>query len=243
MRDLNVMDLNLCVRCLPKQVRHLMNDEGDRVIVAGGYIRSVIMNDKVNDVDIFAGNRDRSLALANTLSPDNKPYTTKNAITIRNLSIAVQFIHRWTFDKPEDIIDSFDFTICQTAFWYNRNTHKWVGICSDRFYMDLAAKRLHYLRPTRDEAPGGTMLRVLKYYQRGYRIPLDSLGAVISRICSGFDFDRSDFKNEETRTAILTGLLFEVDPNNLIQHQPYFPNESAILNGLSEDVEDIIEEA
>lgn len=69
------------------------------------------------------------------------------------------------------------------------------------------------------------MLRVLKYYQRGYRIPLDSLGAVISRVCRGFDFDKGDFSDEEWRTKVITGLLFEVDPNGIVAHEAYLPKE------------------
>lgn len=228
MKDLYSMDLNFCVKRLPKKLRKLMIEKGDTVIVAGGYIRSVLIGDKVNDIDVFAGDKNRSRNLAIQLEPDIKPYVTENAVTVRCLPIAIQFIHRWKYHKPEEILASFDFTICQTAIWYNRLTKKWIGICGDRFYMDLACKRLHYLSPIRDEAPGGSMLRILKYYQRGYRIPLDSLGAVISRVCGGFDFHKSDFKSEQTRTKVITGLLFEVDPNTVIQHEAYFPIESQI---------------
>jgi hypothetical protein len=61
------------------------------------------------------------------------------------------------------------------------------------------------------------MLRVLKFYQRNYRIPLDSLGAVIARLVGGVHWDelqRSRFGNrgEQGLAQVLTSLLREVDP-------------------------------
>ena len=226
MKDLNPMDLSLCVRRLPKSLKDIMIKYGDQIIVAGGYIRSVLTGEYISDVDVFAGDKIRSLGFATMLSPKSSPHQTDNAITIRNLSLSVQFIHRWVYDNPSDVLKSFDFSICQAAIWFNSESEKWVGICTDRYYMDLACKRLHYCNPIRNEDAGGSMLRVLKYYQRGYRIPLDSLGAVISRLCNGFRFDDGDFKDEEWRAKIITGLLFEVDPNGIVAHEAYFPRET-----------------
>ena len=48
---------------------------------------------------------------------------------------------------------------------------EYVGLCNIRFYPDLAARRLVYTSPLRNEDAGGSILRVLKFYQRGYRIP------------------------------------------------------------------------
>ncbi len=58
------------------------------------------------------------------------------------------------------------------------------------------------------------MLRVLKYYQKGYRIPLDSLGSVIARLIRDLEIDRvGGLRNEEQVGHVITGLLVEVDPN------------------------------
>ena len=69
------------------------------------------------------------------------------------------------------------------------------------------------MQPQRNEDAGGSMLRVLKYYQKGYRIPLDSLGMVIARLTKAFDASKIDLKNEFETSKIITGLLRQVDPN------------------------------
>ena len=59
------------------------------------------------------------------------------------------------------------------------------------------------------------MLRVLKFYQRGYRIPLDSLAAVINRLMHGVNEEKIRNEGENTdawRTRVITVLLHEVDP-------------------------------
>ena len=88
----------------------------------------------------------------------------------------------------------------------------WDSYCDERFYIDLASKRLIYRHPIRNEDAGGSMLRVLKYYQKGYRIPLNSLGGVIARLVIALNKDKININNEEDVTMVLTGLLKEVDP-------------------------------
>lgn len=229
---LEIMDLNSCVRRLPKKLANLMKKHGSKIVVAGGFIRSVITGEFISDVDIFAGNKNQSEIFATELQGDNKFHKTDNAFTVTNIKPKPQFIFRWVYDKPEDVLTSFDFTICQAAFWWDVDIEKWKGVCSPKFYKDLAAKRLIYLSPIRNEDAGGSMLRVLKYYQRGYRIPLDSLGAVIARLMTGVDEEKLEDSlrimgpetTEEKRMGeILTGLLYEVDPNAIIDHRHYLP--------------------
>jgi hypothetical protein len=72
------------------------------------------------------------------------------------------------------------------------------------------------------------MLRVLKFYQRGYRIPLDSLGAVMARMAVAINADRLHGAvggNDEEKTAtVLTGMLREVDPNLDPHHLAHLPS-------------------
>jgi hypothetical protein len=85
-------------------------------------------------------------------------------------------------------------------------------------------------RPNELSLAGGSILRVLKFYQRGYRIPLDSLGAVIARLMKPVDFDkiigRTD--QEDQLAKVLTGLLREVDPNVDPTHEAHLPAEDKI---------------
>lgn len=226
--ELNKHDLSWCVRRLPKVLRNQIKKGS--IAVAGGYIRACVTGEQVNDIDLFCSTKEyaKKAALELVENDENRLYETENAITIRGIKPTIQFITRWVYGNPEDIIKSFDWTICQAAFWwmnYSDDTgiqDHWESCCSESFYPDLAAKRLIYTFPNRLEAPGGSILRVLKYYQRGYRITLDSFAGVISRVAAGVDFARSGSSciiDESGRIDVLQfhkvikGLLEEVDPN------------------------------
>jgi hypothetical protein len=109
----------------------------------------------------------------------------------------------------------------------------WRSVSDSRFYSDLAAKRLVYTMPQRNEDAGGSMLRVLKYYQRGYRIPIDSLGSVMARLMMGVRY-RAIEENDEKRWhepleiklgEEITRLLREVDPDIDPKHISHLPAE------------------
>lgn len=212
---LNQFDLLWATRRLPRTLVALLKLNPNRAFVAGGYIRSRITGEQVQDIDVFTPSKEaaNALALAYAEGDPKRLYITPNAITIKGSRPTVQVIQRWTFEKPEECVDSFDFTIARAAFWWDGKA--WDSYCHDSYYQDLAAKRLIYLSPKRLEDPGGSMLRVLKFYQRGYRIPLDSLAAVINRLMNGVNEEKIRNEGENTdawRTRVITGLLHEVDP-------------------------------
>lgn len=222
MKPLSKHDLAWCIRLLPPNVREAMKKYGTRMVVAGGFIRSAIAHEDVNDVDIFAPDKATAEMLALALLPrDRKLITTDNAFTVIGNRYTLQFIHRWTYDRPEKVVESFDFTIARGAIWYDAAQWTWCTLCDDDFYADLAAKRLVYCSPLRNEDAGGSMLRVLKFYQRGYRIPLDSLGAVIARLAISSDWKQ--IESEERAARVLTAKLVEVDPNIDPEHISHLP--------------------
>jgi hypothetical protein len=236
MAELQFHDLRWCLHRLPKKLAELMKREKSAVIAAGGFIRSCISGDEVNDVDVFVPSEDLARSVANELAPEQDRaknpkgmlpgiYETENALTITSLRPVVQIIHRWNFSNPQDCVDSFDFTIAQAAIW--SDGEKWCSLVADAFYPDLAAKRLIYRSPQRIEEVGGSMLRVLKFYQRGYRIPLDSLAAVIARLTSAVEWTKcSDGKDETQAAKVMCGLLREVDPNIDPKHLCHLPSQA-----------------
>lgn len=230
MMQLLVNDLVWCVNRLPKLLRKLMKESPNQLIVAGGYIRSCIANEEVNDIDVFSPSAAHAQMCVNILQlagPDVlKVVKTENAFTICTKPYPIQFIYKWVFAEPKNVIPSFDFTVAKAAIWYDGKD--WVSLCDVRFYIDLAAKRLVYCCPIRNEAAGGSMLRVLKFYQRGYRIPLDSMGAVISRLVQAVSMqeiaNHPKEEQEKQLAKVLTGLLREVDPNIDPEHIAHLPS-------------------
>ncbi len=226
---LDYNDLRWAVQLLPKKLRNIMQspDWSGKIFVGGGYLRSTISNEKINDIDLFVNSKKDAELLAYKLSENKSElHKTENAYTIKD-KIPIQIIHRWVFQHPEDVSNSFDFTVSCAVIYCNvesENKYNYDSFCDDRFYIDLAAKRLIYRSPVRNEDAGGSMLRVLKYYQKGYRIPLDSLGAVIARLIKSLDINKVDINNETQVAHVLTGLLREVDPNIDPTHNAHLPS-------------------
>jgi hypothetical protein len=215
MNELSDYDLLLAVRKLPHILIEMMKKYPGRIFVAGGYLRSVITGDSISDIDVFTDTPELARACANELAQEvkKKLVETKNAFTIYTHPHPIQFIHRWTFKKPEECVQSFDFTIARAAIWWEEGDvimPHWCSTCDERFYPDLAARRLVYCSPVRIEEAGGSMLRVLKFYSRGFRIPIDSLAAVMARTVSGVN--HLENMPEHEVAMVITGLLREVDP-------------------------------
>lgn len=198
------------VRRLPNALRLMMEAEAGKVFIGGGYIRSCVSGEPVNDIDVFTTSAAESERLSKEISAD--VHKAPNSYTLILDGTHIQFIHRWGFTDPRVCIESFDFTVAKAIIWYSLTDRKWMTMCEPRFYGDLAAKRLVYTCPQRNEDAGGSLLRVLKFYQRGYRIPLDSLGAVVARIVQGIKPNQCNITDEKAVAKILTGLLREVDP-------------------------------
>lgn len=211
MGQLTQTDLQLVISRIPRDLRNLVQTNG--LIVAGGFIRETIAGNKPNDVDVFGPSANAQLVAADVLNlnrPGSKLHKSANAISIfAPPRMPVQFITRWTFSNPEDCVDSFDFTVCQAAVWYSASY--WHSEISDDFYSDLAARRLVYTSPRREEEPGGSLLRVRKFLTRGYNIQAESLAAVVARIMVGTRVLASGV-DELTVTTAVKAKLREVDP-------------------------------
>ena len=212
MNTLTSQDLRLCVSRIPKDVRELMAKY--KLMVGGGFIRSTIAGEKVNDIDLFGTDKQTLELAANHLrfQRNGRLHTTDNAFTVLSSSrIPIQFITKWLYNSAAEVCKDFDFTVCQAVIEQVEGGG-WSSVCSDAFYPDLAAKRLVYTFPQREEAAGGSLLRVRKFLKRGYNIQAYSLAGVISRLVWKVDRSALADNSEQGLTKVLTGLLREVDP-------------------------------
>lgn len=226
MSELTNTDMAFVLSRCPSDVRRLVKDNPMRLFLAGGFIRSTIAGEKVSDIDLFGVSKEELTRLAKDLALSRKGrcHETDNAITVLSGSrIPVQFITRWTFDFPEALINSFDFTVCQAAIWAESQppapnetgeiiprAARFYSEATDDFYPDLAARRLVYTSPVRVEELGGSLLRVIKMVKRGYNIQAPSLAGVVARVTSSLDFAKTPTEAEVAK--VVTGLIREVDP-------------------------------
>ena len=226
MNNLSKNDIHFVVSRLPKDIRELM--QKDQVFLGGGFLRATIAGEKPSDIDLFGPSEEILDNCANKLvanRPGARKIRTKNAITIyQSPRLPVQFITRWMFDDPVRLAESFDFTISQAVIWYNRTPvqvdTRWLSWTAEDFYADLAARRLVYTQPKRNEDAGGSLMRVRKFLGRGYNIQVPALAAVLARLVSGVDAGRVDVKDEVATSRVLEGLLREVDPLTIIDGEP-----------------------
>jgi hypothetical protein len=215
-RVLAAADANHVVRHIPKDVKDAMKRRG--LIIAGGFIRSIVAGEPVQDIDLF-GDKDALADAATEIAALRgvQPHRTKNAVTVVAAPRApLQFITRWQYSTKavRTCLDELDFTVCQAAIWWEPidNTGCWRTMCSDAFYDDLAARRLVYTFPKREEEAGGSMLRVRKFLMRGYNIQAASLAGVMARVFSKVRDSALATEGEEGCAKALAGILYEVDP-------------------------------
>lgn len=191
---LEPQDLDKAVRLLPTRLVDLMVREGKKVVVAGGYLRSILLRERIKDIDVFSPSAEIAEKNFRVLSTESSVtqntildvIITGNAYTIKKLEGKdVQFIHKWCYPTPEALIKSFDFTISCAAFWWDEDKNDWDSVVDEKFYHDCAAKRLTFRFPNRKEEPAGSILRVLKFAQRGYTIDNKSLAGVAVKLVGG----------------------------------------------------------
>lgn len=226
MSELLAEDVAWIVRRLPDDVIEILKAARGGIFLAGGFVRACVANEKASDVDLFSETPLVAQMVADSLAKarGRKAYKTDNALTIGG-PLPVQFIHRWTFQSPKECVESFDFTIARAAVWCDGAN--WLSCCDPDFYPDLAAKRLRYRSPVREEAPAGSLLRILKFYQRGYRIPLDSLADVLGRMFRGVE--QSKLVENGGLERVLLGMLHEVDPLIDMSHASHLPAGSRLI--------------
>lgn len=248
MNPLQPTDVHFLVSRLPKDVCALLKEHPGKLFVAGGFIRATIARERVNDIDLFGASADelKPIAMALALSRRGKLHETKNAFTVlAPPRHPVQFIQRWTFTNPTDLVASFDFTVAQAAIWFEND--QWQSLAADGFYPDLAARRLVYCAPVRDEEAGGSFLRMRKFIAAGYTIQPWSMAQVTARLVSKIDFYTTVAREEHGLAKVICGLLREVDPLTVVdgievvdEHEieapvPPAPTTRATGNGPSED--------
>lgn len=242
-------DLQWALLKCPRKLIEIMKrrEWAGKVFVGGGFLRSIVAGEPINDVDVFVKNTADANKLAMAISgcsPESFNhsasrkrdgiFSTDNAHTITNVLPRVQIIHRWNFESPVAVASSFDFTVCCAVFWRAAGNDDWRSHCDDRFYADVASRRLFYRAPVRNEDAGGSALRILKYYQKGYRIPLDSFAAVLARMVLGVESEVLEKRNEKEIAKIFTGLLREVDPDIDPSHIAHLPAEKVRSSGGAE---------
>lgn len=168
------------------------------VYLAGGAITSIFSGQAINDLDLYF---DSAKTLAQFID-DNSPFivscTDKAATLTINTSRysyrTIQCIYFDYFDNPQQIFDSFDFSINTGCYVFE--TEEFVF--GEDFFKDLALKRLSFNPKT--AFPLVSLLRINKYLSRGYKISTGEMRKL------GFTVAKLDLSTKEEFIKHLGGM-------------------------------------
>lgn len=181
---------------------------------AGGCFKSLYLNEKVNDYDLYFNNKEsveKFLKIYNTMTDDGFEVllATQNAITFEFREKIIQFIIKF-HDMPYQMISRFDFIHCQN--FYNPKDE----------YLELkeyviGKKELHYNR--RSILPISTMKRMGKFMSQGWIIEDQEIVKIAQAIAS-HDLKKKDVLKEQV--AGLNFSQFEENRDSLFdeRHDP-----------------------
>lgn len=149
--------------------------------IAGGAIHSAITGSRVNDYDLFS-DYPYAVTAAIEAAGHTPSFQTDHFANYYVDGFKVQVIYRYSPNDPQELFDTFDFTIVCGA--YDGQTF----YCHDRFWQDVAAKRLvvsGVMFPLR------IMERMAKYAKKGYTpCPVGLLA--IAKAIHALDIDWDD---------------------------------------------------
>lgn len=134
-------------------------------IVAGGSVLSIFTNNKINDIDVyFRRKEDLSNFLYNEMSENWIVAYTDKALLFRKNGMDIQLIYFKYFETPNDLFNTFDFTVCMGAFDFT--TEEFV--LHEDFLRNNISKTLKFNSST--AYPIVSALRVQKYKDKGFNI-------------------------------------------------------------------------
>lgn len=120
--------------------------------------------------------------IANKIAFPYEAEPSAHAFNIKGLKYPVQVIRMGKFTSAQEVLDSFDFTMCRAAIWRDSGAGSpWKSLCHDTFYQDLSAKRLVYCSP-KEEVLGSSLNRLLKFYGKGFTAPNETIAQIVARI-------------------------------------------------------------
>lgn len=146
----------------------------DKIMLAGGALLSIIMRGKVNDLDFYMYDIDGRPGFEALLVTHGYKISlsSTNAITYqrttktngRSKKFTIQLITRFK-GTPDEVLSTFDFTVTKVLYSFYEEEFYF----GDRFWLDLAARRLVYSGCS--SFPLCALHRLNKYSKKGFTIP------------------------------------------------------------------------
>lgn len=246
----------MALMMLPDELRQvfLMTKYSGRLFIAGGYITSVILREKIQDIDVFlkkdvdftAVVADIILTVADIacmnvwldrkqLSKDFPMgkevrlyvgdtdtnvvlFETTNAVSIKFREHKIQVIKSYASLSPNELLSRFDFSMGGAVIYTNDYGDYALPIlrsnCLVEYYRCINQKVVNYRVPVRDEAAGGSYLRLQKFIARGWTATIAQHAKVLARTFKSMDNRKFSENEKEIAEAVETALLASIGKKN-----------------------------
>lgn len=160
------------------------------VWVAGGSVRAWFASERIYDIDLFFSDEAiREVALKHLLANGGElVYQNGNVDKVKYNDRIFDFCKKY-YDDAEKCIAEFDYTVSQAAVTVED------FVCDDRFFMDLASKRLAFNKITYSAS---TLYRFQKYARRGYWMCKGEMVKLIKAL----RMEETDFSEENAEQTI-----------------------------------------
>lgn len=171
---------------LPNGTAYQLQHYPKELFLAGGAIRAILNNEVINDVDLFAASEASASGAANFFKCGNTTeqlFVTANAYTVKDVTPHVQIVRREFYSTAKAVLDSFDFSVCKAALWWDDG---WKSLTDVQFFDDLEQQKLTYCSPAGQD-PRDSLLRTLKFHARGYTIDARSLARIVVQTVQKID--------------------------------------------------------
>lgn len=181
-------DLDACVKALPDSIKRTLQSHPGKLIVAGGFIRSIVRGEPINDIDIFGIDYPGMGSLAISLDTLNSYFYTPNAKSIKVIKdngphpateMKVQFITKYEETSAVATLQNFDFTHSMAAFWFEND--QWTSVCHNNFYNDVCNSLINF----NPEYVGDRVIlmkRFLKFSTKGWQYCIKDFAAILAEV-------------------------------------------------------------
>jgi len=160
----------------------------ERSYITGGCIPSMLMDEFVNDYDIYFyskedANRVKIYFENNLKNRDEKFHVkliTENAI---NLSDKIQLIIKFIGD-PVFVTERFDWQHIKSYFYFDKTVEKYKLVLTENVYQLICEKELVY---TGSDYPLSSLMRLKKYIKKGWSVSNTTILHIALDIVASFN--------------------------------------------------------
>jgi hypothetical protein len=167
-------DLQRVVEALPPRVVETLKAWPERMVVAGGMVRDVVLGVQWSDVDLF-GEVEHGVVME-SLGAENRIGGNRTVVEYLVDGQKVQYINVGAGGVKYHVAKRFDFTVCCAMVGWGRAG--WYSWCSPEFLKDIQERRICFNTPYIHS--GSALTRIVKLAGKGLRVDPKLLARVLA---------------------------------------------------------------